>query len=191
MSRIVVTRLLTLSGTALLLHGLYLPLKAEIAQKLLRSTWSEALASAGEHPAKPWPWADTHAVARLATPYGDDIVLAGSHGEALAFGPGLDPRGAPPGQPGNVVLAGHRDTHFAQLEHLRLGDVVELETRSGRARFVVSAAYATTKFDTGPLAQSSARNELTLITCYPFGRAAARGPLRWIVRAVEVETDLS
>lgn len=179
----IATRLLTLAGAALLLHGLYLPVKAEVAQALLRHAWVQSIESEDAHTVKPWPWADTSAVARLITPHRDDIVLAGSHGESLAFGPGWDPRGASPGEHGNVVLAGHRDTHFAQLEHLRRGDVVELQTAGGRTRFVVTAAHATTKYDTGPLVHSSERDQLTLITCFPFGSTAPRGPLRWIVRA--------
>ncbi len=41
-------------------------------------------------PVKPWPWADTHPVARLIAPAqdADVLVLAGASGRTLAFGPG-------------------------------------------------------------------------------------------------------
>src|SRR5205814_2572418 len=65
-------------GAASLLAGLWLPLKAALAEELLNRAWSAAR-QGGEH-VKPWPWADTWPVARLSLPpaahTGPLIVLA-------------------------------------------------------------------------------------------------------------------
>src|SRR4051812_40905646 len=100
-------------------QGLYIHAKALLAQLLMHRAWQRALA--GEPRAKPWPWADTWPVARLTIAgQGVDVfVLAGANGRALAFGPG-HVFGTPlPGEPGNSVIGGHRDTHLAFLRHLK------------------------------------------------------------------------
>lgn len=55
-------------------------------------------------------------------------------GRTLAFGPGHLSGTAPPGAIGNAVISGHRDTHFAFLSALRVGDGIVVEGRDGRHR---------------------------------------------------------
>lgn len=122
--------------------------KAELAQGLLLRSWQAAV---GGEIVRPWPWADTHAVARLTVPgLGiDQIVLDGDAARTLAFGPGglrqrdsklanaaanrLAPAGHYSGLPGadpdppGWLLAGHRDTHFSFLTSLERGDLLILE----------------------------------------------------------------
>jgi sortase A len=45
-----------LFSAALGLQALWIPLKANLAQGLLRQAWQQALA--GNNQARPWPWAD-------------------------------------------------------------------------------------------------------------------------------------
>ena len=73
-------------GTA---HALWIPIKAELAQYLLERSWRETLA--GDTDARPWPWADTRAIGVLEVPRLGlrEIVLEGSSGRNLAFGPAL------------------------------------------------------------------------------------------------------
>ncbi|MSQ60616.1 MAG: sortase [Betaproteobacteria bacterium] len=100
----------------------YIHAKAWAAQKLIAAGWGRSLASGAG--VKPWPWADTHPVARLEAPRLRValMVLAGASSRTLAFGPG-HMNGTPlPGGAGNSVLSGHRDTHFAFLRELRPGD---------------------------------------------------------------------
>src|SRR5262249_24551965 len=65
--------------------GLYIRAKAVLAQILVRDAWGRTLA--GERQARPWPWADTWPVARLAVPEQrvDLFVLAGANGRTIAF----------------------------------------------------------------------------------------------------------
>lgn len=164
--------------------GTWIFAKAQVAQVLLARAWDETRASG--HAVKPWPWADTWPVARLTVPRlnVDEIVLAGGNGQAMAFGPGHLSRTAAPGQNGNVVLAGHRDTHFRFLRDLRPGDEILLKVARGAPRRYRVTETAVVDFhDRRPL-QASPEPALTLITCYPFDALIPGGPLRYVVRAV-------
>ena len=123
----------------------------------------------------PWPWADTWPVARLRVParkVDAFDVLAGANGRTIAFGPGHVFGTAAPGEPGNSVIGAHRDTHFAFLQWVRNGDLIELDTHQGRTvRYRINHMEVVDKSDTRPLTQSSPRRELTLVTCYPSMRS--------------------
>ena len=41
----------------------------------------------------------------------------------------ISPKTADPGEKGNCVIAGHRDTHFRVLKDIRKGDDITIETR--------------------------------------------------------------
>ena len=170
-------------GTALLARGAWIPAKAVLAQVLLERSWQRT--QGGEEAVRPWPWADTWPVARLRAPGRgwSVVVLAGATGRTLAFGPGHLAGSAWPGAPGNSVLAGHRDTHFAFLRHLAPGDELVLETPDGSSqRYTVRATDVVEETETGVLAPSLGRR-LTLVTCFPFEAAAPGGPLRYVVTA--------
>jgi len=171
------------AGVLLLAGGFYLPAKAAVAQVLLRRAW----AATGDLPVRPWPWARTWPVARLEVPAlgVDQIVLAGDEGAALAFAPGHVDGTAAPGTEGNIVLAGHRDTVFAFLGELVLGDELWLETTDGeRNSYVVTSTSVVHETETAVL-DPTAEPTLTLVTCYPLDGARPGGPLRYVVRAQE------
>jgi sortase A len=180
--------LLSLSAAAVLgVNGAWIPVKALVAQELLRVSWQWT--RAGERAVKPWPWADTWPVARLrlARLGLDLIVLAGASGRTLAFGPGHVDGTAEPGQTGNCVLSGHRDTHFRFLSEVRLGDILELEPRTGPAqRFRVTAYHIVRDSDVFVL-QDRDEPLLTLVTCYPFDAVLPGGPMRFVVQAERVD----
>lgn len=159
----------------------WLPAKAMLAQALLHSSWQRTLADGGSH--RPWPWADTHAVARLDAPrLGiSQVVLAGDSGRTLAFGPGWAESSAAPGTHGTVVLSGHRDTHFEWLRDLRHGDRLRLETDDGERDYVVTATQVA---DTRHHRLATGPDQLVLVTCWPFDATAPRGPLRYLVTLV-------
>ncbi len=165
-------------------HAAWIETKARLAQHLVRAAWQRT--RAGERDARPWPWADTHPVARLVVPsQGVELfVLAGASGRTMAFGPGhLD--GTPrPGEPGNAVVSGHRDTHFAFLRRLREGDAILVERPDGVVRaFAVSAARVVDRRETWVASGDFDRTRLTLVTCYPFDAVRPGGPLRYVVTA--------
>ena len=171
-----------LLGIALVANGLWIPVKAELAQFLIEASWARA--QRGEDRPRPWPWADTWPVARLRVPSLDKevYVLAGASGQSLAFGPAHVSSTASPGHPDNIVIAGHRDTHFAFLRDLKEGDVLMLETPTSTDRYRVDGAQVVHEARTDLLLPTG-RSELTLITCFPFDSVMTGGPLRYVVFA--------
>ena len=173
---------LLLGGAALLINGGYIHAKAILAQVLIARAWAQS--KEGAEPRRPWPWADTHPTARLIAPdHGVDLfVLAGASPRNMAFGPGHLESSSPAGEKGNVVLAAHRDTHFAFLQKVKIGDVLTLESRNGTStRYHVSDTQVVHEDDPRFLAFEDDR--LTLITCYPFDAVVPGGPLRYVVVA--------
>ena len=165
-------------------QGFYIEAKARLAQYLVLRAWHAARAGAS-HP-RPWPWADTEPLARLVVP-GEDvelIVLAGASGRTLAFGPGHLTGTPLPGEDGNAVLSGHRDTHFSFLARLKPGDELAVERRDGQwRRYVVSGAEVVDQGQVG-LLRDTGDTRLTLVTCYPFAALRPGGPLRYVVTAL-------
>jgi sortase A len=176
---------LLLAGIAIGGEGTWIYAKAKLAQLLLEMSWRSALA--GEQ-RKPWPWADTRAIARLTIERDGAtiIVLAGASGRTMAFGPGHLDGTAMPGDAGNCVITAHRDTHFAPLRYAGPGDVLTLQRPDGRiVRYQIQSTRIVSKGDTSVLRQD-ARTRLTLITCYPFDAIRPGTPLRWVVVAQKV-----
>jgi sortase A len=174
-----------LASMALLLgaHAAYIPAKAMLAQWLLAWSWQQG-ASDGEA-RRPWPWADTYPVARLQVPrLGiDQIVLQGASGRVIAFGPGWVDGTASPGERGNTVISGHRDTHFRWLSELRVDERILLQLPDGRShRFRITSLDVVNDSDTWLLAPDL-DDRLRLVTCYPFDAVQAGASQRYVVTA--------
>ena len=189
-------RLLRLGSAGVLLaigswhagHAAWIEVKAQLAQILIRRAWRQE-SGTGDTP--PWPWADTHPVARLLVPRRgvDTFVLAGASGRTLAFGPGHLDGTSSPGARGNAVISGHRDTHFAFLRRLERGDLIVVEARDGRLRrFVVASTRIVDRSDLTVVADVG-DTRLTLVTCYPFDALQPGGPLRYVVTALAVDAE--
>ncbi len=165
-----------------LFDALWIPVKAELAQHLLERSWLRTLA--GEPDAKPWPWADTRAVAILEVPRLGlrEIVLEGSSGRNLAFGPTLV-NTSQLDESADRILSGHRDTHFSFLKELRTGDLLRLHTTTQTRDYRVSWLEAVDSRQQQLVIDNNIER-LTLLTCYPFDAATTGGPLRWVVTAV-------
>jgi sortase A len=114
----------------------------------------------------------------------DVVVVQGDSSKLLRRAVGHLPATALPGESGNVALAGHRDTFFRPLRHIRLGDDITLRTPEGNFHYRVESTRVVPPTATEVL-HSSGAPELTLITCFPFNYIGA-APDRFIVRASEV-----
>jgi sortase A len=167
-------------------QGAYIPAKAWLAQELLQRAWLRAGRDV-ERPA-PWPWADTWPVARLFAKEGDVdlIILAGGSGRTLAFGPGHLSASAMPGETGNAVIAGHRDTHFQFLKDVRPGEVLRIESVHGKQTLYEVTAAEIVDSRKGSLLLDVDTAMLSLVTCYPFDARQAGGPLRYVVTARKI-----
>ena len=164
----------------------YIHTKAILAQVLLETAWDKTVH--GQQEVKPWPWADTWPISRLDVPgLGiDRIVLAGASGSSLAFGPGHLFGSSLPGQQGNTVIAGHRDTHFRFLKDIKAGELIQLQSLRGTTiEYEVSETIIVDEKQAEYLANTS-ENKLTLITCYPFNAIRPGGSLRYLVIAKQL-----
>ena len=167
-------------------QGAWIHAKAWLAQRLIQHAWTRTLA--GERMVKPWPWADTWPVARLSVPRLaiERHVLAGAHGATLAFGPGHASGTVPPGEAGNSMVGGHRDTHLAFLGDLRPGDEIVVERRDGaRVRYRVDRFQVLDRRDVW-IASQDGPSRLTLVTCYPLDAWRVGGDERYAVIAERV-----
>jgi sortase A len=174
------------AGAASFGHGAYMIGKAHLAQWLLQRSWNATVAQApATAPIQPWPWADTHPIARLLAPSRgvDLLVLAGASGRTLAFGPGHLSGSALPGAVGNAIIAAHRDTHFHFLRDVVVGDELIVEMATGERRHFRVRDLAIRDFKDLAIARDASAPTLTLVTCYPFDALAAGGPLRLVVTA--------
>lgn len=164
-------------------QGAYIPAKAWLAQELMQRAWVRT--GAGEERATPWPWADTWPVARLTAKQRDVdlIVLAGGSGRTLAFGPGHLSASAMPGETGNAIIGGHRDTHFQFLRKVEVGELLGMETTRGQRHIYKVVGVDIVDSRKGSLVLDTDAAMLTLVTCYPFDALEAGGPLRYVVTA--------
>lgn len=106
-------------------------------------------------------------------------IIHGDGDDELKKGVGHYAGSTLPGENGNVVLAGHRDTVFKKLENIKLEDEVLLETDWGTYKYKVSDIKITEPTDTS-VTEPTDYETLTVYTCYPFNYIG-RAPQRYIV----------
>jgi sortase A len=193
-----VERILIIAGTAMLVWYALLVLDASWAQREARRSLEIALPVARppaarevketEAPPPPVPVLTRGAaIADLSIPriQLSAVVLHGSDSQTLRRGPGHLEHTALPGNSGNVVIAGHRDSFFRPLRNVALGDDIFLDSRYGRFHYRVTSIRVVDPHDLSVLEPTDSAT-LTLITCYPFW-VLGNAPDRFIVRAARVE----
>ena len=176
--------LLVAAGAWQLGDGLWIQGKAWLARALIADAWSRTLQ--GDRAVKPWPWADTWPVARVTVPrLGiERYVLAGAHGATLAFGPGHASQTPLPGEEGNSLIGGHRDTHLAFLGILKEGDEIVVQRRDGMlVSYRVSSLQVLDRRDTW-IAGQDGPSRVTLVTCWPLDAWRAGSDERYAVTAL-------
>ena len=174
---------LTLIATGFLLSAAYIPVKAALAQSMLSDAWQKTLTH--NRPARPWPWADMHPIARLQVPAHDidQIVLSGDRGNSLAFGPGLHPASDLDKSSGMIVISGHRDTHFHFLQKINRDDMIELQAMNGKTTGYRIDRISVIDIRNTQLRMPDDGKWLALVTCYPFNTIQDNPSLRYVVMA--------
>ncbi|HSD29505.1 MAG TPA: class D sortase [Vicinamibacteria bacterium] len=112
------------------------------------------------------------------------IVEEGIDRGTLRRAAGHVPGTALPGEPGNIVIAAHRDTLFRPLKDIQPGDEVRFVTPDGWFEYEVVKTEVVAASRTDVLAPAT-EGEATLITCYPFGFVGP-APQRFVVRAARI-----
>lgn len=108
-------------------------------------------------------------------------ILQGEGSSQLRQGVGHYVGSLLPGEGGNMVLSGHRETAFYPLRDVQIGDQVFVETDYGRYEYQISEIYITTPDDITPTMPTESE-KLTMYTCYPFVKWGA-APERYVVVA--------
>ncbi|MGE5836105.1 MAG: class D sortase [Acidobacteriota bacterium] len=109
------------------------------------------------------------------------MVMEGDDDATLARAVGHLRETALPWEPGNAVIAGHRDTFFRPLENVREGDEIRMTTTRGTFDYRVVRTDIVEPDDVSVLAPTPIRS-LTLLTCYPFVYVGS-APQRFIIHA--------
>jgi len=111
------------------------------------------------------------------------VVVYGTSTAQLNKGPGLLEGTASPGQNGNVVIAGHRNTGgfwFRDLDKMEPGDKIILRYSGLGFEYIVEKVFVVDQYEwtiTEPVGYPA----ITLFTCHPYGsteqRLVVRGKL--------------
>jgi sortase A len=159
-----------------------MPAKAKLAQILLARAFEETIAT-GDN-IKPWSWADTWPIARIDVKRinASAIVLHGSSGQALAFGPGHIETTAQAGGAGTAVYSAHRDTHFNFLKHVVVGDDIDVTRRDGTLYRYRVTHFSVVPWDRSGIDPFAEGHNLVLVTCWPL-EDKFPGPMRYLVHA--------
>lgn len=112
---------------------------------------------------------------------GEWPIIEGFSKRSLARGVGHYTESYLPGERGNTVLAGHRDSVFKRLAKVQENDPIIVETKTGTFTYVVTDIKIVDKDDRS-VTLSSEKSLITLITCYPF-YFVGDAPKRYILTA--------
>lgn len=112
------------------------------------------------------------------------VVLEGVDSRTLRVGLGHVRGTSWPGQAGNVVIAGHRDTFFRPLRKIQVCDEILLETPDRTYHYQVDSFEVVDPHEVSAL-KNHGKDELTLISCYPFFYIGP-APKRFVVHAEPV-----
>ncbi len=85
------------------------------------------------------------------------------------------------GVPGNLALSGHRDGFFRGLKDIKIGETIEVKTLTGSLKYKIVSTHIITPDDLSVLGDTG-KDEVTLVTCYPFYFVGS-APKRFIVKA--------
>lgn len=105
------------------------------------------------------------------------IVVQGVSVADLKLGPGHYPGTPLPGQPGNVVISGHRTTYlhpFRNIDKLVAGDPIYLTTPDGKKYTYLMTKQLTVLPTDVAVVDDTPTNQLTLTTCTPPFSASHR-----------------
>jgi sortase A len=87
-----------------------------------------------------------------------------------------------PGQKDRIFLAGHRDTVFKRMGEIEIGDILEVQLKSGLHQYEVFETFIVKETDLSVLKSTAPDEILTLSTCYPFEYLSSTNE-RYIINA--------
>ncbi|NCC76408.1 MAG: class D sortase [Clostridia bacterium] len=152
-----------------------------------------------------WPALTKDATGRLIVPFfyiGDpfgtiripdvEIDVTAYHGDSeteFRKGVGHYAGSFYPGQGGNILIAGHRNSFFRNFEYLEIGDLVTFETTYGLFEYTITE-FLIIKGTDNSIAKDTTKEQLTMYTCYPF-TYIGNAPERYVVIAELTHSEVN
>jgi len=96
----------------------------------------------------------------------DAVIVEGTRHRQLAVAPGHMTDTPAPGEAGNAVITGHRDTFFRHIYELQKGDSIIVQRDGKTFNFEVTGKQVVEPDDLSVI-RPSEDSRLTLVTCYP------------------------
>ncbi|WP_314733375.1 class D sortase [Anaerobacillus sp. CMMVII] len=109
-------------------------------------------------------------------------IIVGTDDEQLNKGVGHYIGTKYPGENGQILLSGHRDTVFRGLGNLLHGDEIKLDVEYGSFSYEIVNTYIVDADDTTVINFDLDEEVLVLSTCYPF-QYVGDAPQRYIIEA--------
>ena len=183
----VISIVLVLAGAFCVWLGVRTFYSAYEGEKQAQTEWQtqEERPPAPIQPSAPIQSGDTIAKLSIARLNSEWYVIAGAGKSELRRGPGHVSESALPGENGNCIIAGHRDTHFRELRNVQVGEEITLDSGGKSYLYRVTERRVIKPTETSVL-NPTKEPILTLITCYPFYYVGP-APNRFIVRAELIE----
>ena len=168
-------------------EAIKIEVKAKVAQVLLERAWSKSLKEGKS--IQPWSSFDGTPILKLEIPQYEvsQIVLAGTSGQALAFGPAFHKETYLPSTNKITAISSHRDSHGEYIKNLQIGDTIKLQDLENNWHTFKIEEFLIVNVKEG--VSINKENRLLLITCYPFDAILSGTLLRYIVSAKKIEYD--
>jgi sortase A len=112
-------------------------------------------------------------------------IVEGTDADDLRKGVGHYKGSYLPGQKGQIVFSGHRDTVFRNMGKVKIGDTIKVKMPNGTFNYKITHTKIVDSKDTSIITLQHQEEELILTTCYPF-RYVGNAPNRYIVYAKPV-----
>lgn len=115
-------------------------------------------------------------------------VIQGDSEAQFQLGSGHSLSSYLPGQENNIVIGGHRNTHFRKLEYVKVGDKIIFKAAYGDFTYQIDEIRIINGGDNS-IAKATSKEQLTLYTCYPF-TYFGNAPKRYVVICSLLESEI-
>ena len=166
--RAAISPLLVVMGAVLLVYVGSQYGQMYFAQRRLERMWAQEQQQAKTSPHDSAAKPVDDGLVRLEIPKIDldSVVVEGTNHKALLLGPGHMKDTPEPGELGNAVISGHRDTFFRHIHELEKGDTILVRRAGQTYRYEVTRKQIVEPNDVSVL-DPTPDSDMTLITCYP------------------------
>ncbi|WP_239557703.1 class D sortase [Neobacillus cucumis] len=129
---------------------------------------------------------DTVGLLKISKIKAELAIVEGTNPDDLKKGVGHYKGSYLPGDKGQIVLSGHRDTVFRKLGELKIGDQLIMEMPNGNFTYEITKTKIVKANDLSIITLQHKQEELILTTCYPF-HYVGNAPKRYIIYAKPIK----